>query len=90
MYAQGYEDDICFLAMGKFPNTVSGLIQCALHTVDLWLIPTRPDMLHSPERRNLGNVRALSIWQDPTTLHVGHVSGSDPGLSSDMEGTHRC
>jgi len=27
LYAQGYADDICLLAVGKFPNTVSGLIQ---------------------------------------------------------------
>jgi len=26
----------CLLAVGKFPNTVSGLIQWALHTVELW------------------------------------------------------
>ena len=36
VYAQGYADDICLLAVGKFPNTVSGLIQLALHTVELW------------------------------------------------------
>jgi hypothetical protein len=29
-------DDICLLAVGKFPNTVSGLIQWALHTVEMW------------------------------------------------------
>jgi len=26
VYAQGYADDICLLAVGKFPNTVSGRI----------------------------------------------------------------
>jgi len=36
VYAQGYADDIYLLAVGKFPNTVSGLIQWALHTVELW------------------------------------------------------
>jgi hypothetical protein len=35
IYAQGYVDDICLL-VGKFPNTVSGLIQWVLHTVELW------------------------------------------------------
>jgi hypothetical protein len=24
---QGYADDVCLLAVGKFPNTVSGLMQ---------------------------------------------------------------
>ena len=36
IYIQRYADDICLLAVGKFPNTVSGLIQWALHTVELW------------------------------------------------------
>ena len=36
MYAQGYADDVCLLAVGKFPNTVSGLIQWALGTVEAW------------------------------------------------------
>jgi hypothetical protein len=30
-----FEDDICLLAMGKFINTVSGLMQWALLTVDM-------------------------------------------------------
>ena len=36
VYSQGYADDICLLVVGKFPNTVSGFIQWALHTVELW------------------------------------------------------
>ena len=31
-----YTDDICLLVVGKFPNTVSGLIQLALNTVEAW------------------------------------------------------
>ena len=30
------EDDVCLLAVGKFPNTVSGLIQWTLHTAETW------------------------------------------------------
>jgi hypothetical protein len=30
VYCQGYADDICLLAVGKFPNTVSELMQGAL------------------------------------------------------------
>jgi hypothetical protein len=26
----------CLLAVGKFPNTVSGLVQWALHTIEVW------------------------------------------------------
>jgi len=38
VYSQGYTDDICLLAVGKFPNTVSGLIQWTLHAVGVWCI----------------------------------------------------
>jgi len=38
VYAQGYVDDICLLAVGKFPKAVSGLIQWVLHTVELWCL----------------------------------------------------
>jgi len=34
IYAQGHVDDICLLVVEKFPNTVSGLIQWALHTAE--------------------------------------------------------
>jgi hypothetical protein len=36
VYNQGYADDICLLAVGKFPNTVSGLIQWDLHAIETW------------------------------------------------------
>jgi hypothetical protein len=36
VYTQGYVDNICLLAVGKFPNTVSGLIQWALHVGEMW------------------------------------------------------
>jgi hypothetical protein len=36
VFIQGYADDICLLAVGKFPNTVSGLMQWALSTAETW------------------------------------------------------
>jgi hypothetical protein len=36
VFIQGYADDMCLLAVGKFPNTVSGLMQWALSTVEIW------------------------------------------------------
>jgi hypothetical protein len=36
VFIHGYADDICLLAVGKFPNTVSGLMQWALSTVGIW------------------------------------------------------
>jgi hypothetical protein len=35
IYAQGYAD-MCLLAKGKFPNTISGLMQWALDFVEKW------------------------------------------------------
>ena len=47
VYAQGYADDICLLAVGKFQNTVSGLIQWALYIVETWcdklILSVNPD-----------------------------------------------
>jgi hypothetical protein len=36
IYTQGYADDICLLVVGKFLNTILGLIQWTLRTVDTW------------------------------------------------------
>jgi len=36
IYIQGYADDICILAVGRVPNTESGLMQWALLTVETW------------------------------------------------------
>jgi hypothetical protein len=35
-FIQGDADGICLLAVGKFPNTVSGLMQWALSTTEIW------------------------------------------------------
>jgi hypothetical protein len=36
VFIQGYTYDICLLAVGNFPNTISGLMQWALSTVEIW------------------------------------------------------
>jgi hypothetical protein len=60
VYSQGYADDICLLAVGKFPNTVSGLIQWALCTVEAWcdelslsVNPDKPGLVAFTRRRKL-------------------------------------
>jgi hypothetical protein len=60
VYCQGYADDICLLVMGKFPNTVSELMQGALHTVEKWcgrvglsVNPDKTDMVVFTMRRKL-------------------------------------
>ena len=36
VYTQGYSDNICLLAGGKFPNTISELIQRVPNIVEVW------------------------------------------------------
>ena len=50
VYTQGYADDICLLAVGKFPKMVSGasiLYRCSVTRSGCRLIPTKLDLLHS-------------------------------------------
>jgi hypothetical protein len=60
VYCQGYADDICLLAVGKFPNTVSGLMKRALHTVEKWcgrvglsVNPDKTDLVIFTRKRKL-------------------------------------
>jgi len=46
IFIQGYTDDICLLTVGKFPNTVSGLMQWALSTVEIWCNAVRLSVNH--------------------------------------------
>jgi hypothetical protein len=40
-YTVGYADDIAILINGKFPQTVSEVLQTALHTVEQWCERTK-------------------------------------------------
>jgi hypothetical protein len=51
VYCQGYADDICLLAGGKFPNTVLELMQRALHTVEMWC--NEVGLSVNPDKTNL-------------------------------------
>jgi hypothetical protein len=69
-YTQGYADDICLLAVGKFPNTISGLIQWALHTVETWcdglgpsVNPDKTGLVAFTRRRNLPGPCQSNIWE---------------------------
>jgi hypothetical protein len=60
VYSQDYADDIYLLAVGKFPNTVSELMQRALHTVEKWcgrvglsLNPDKTDLVVFTRKRKL-------------------------------------
>jgi hypothetical protein len=48
---QGYTDDVCLLAVGKFPNTVSGLMQWALLTIQTWC--NKAGLLVNPDKTGL-------------------------------------
>jgi hypothetical protein len=51
VYTQGYTDGICLLAVGKFPNTVAGLTQWAIHTVKTWC--DEVGLLINPDKNGL-------------------------------------
>jgi hypothetical protein len=60
VYAQRYADNICLLAVGKFPNTVLGLTQWALHSVEAWcsghglsITPDKTGLVASTRKRKL-------------------------------------
>ena len=51
VFIQGYTDDIRLLVVGKFPNTVSGLMQWALSTIEIWC--NKVGLLVSPDKTGL-------------------------------------
>ena len=51
VFIQGYADDICLLMVGKFPNTVLGLMQWALSSVEIWCNEVR--LLVNPNKTGL-------------------------------------
>jgi hypothetical protein len=65
IYIQDYADDICLLAVGKFPNTISGLIQWALHTAETWCGKVR--LLVNPD--NTGSFPFTRKRKLPGFLH---------------------
>jgi hypothetical protein len=74
VYTQGYADNICLLAVGKFPNTVSGLIQWALYTVEMWcdkiglsVNPDKTGLVTFTRRRKLPGFFEPCLFG--TTLH---------------------
>jgi hypothetical protein len=69
VYAQGYVDDICILAVEKFPNTLSGLTQWALHAVEVWcdklsssVNPNKTGLVTFTRRRNLPGFFELRLY----------------------------
>jgi hypothetical protein len=74
VYCQGYADDICLLAGGKFPNMVSELMQGALYTVERWcdevglsVNPGKTDLVVFTKKRKLNGFFELLLLG--VTLH---------------------
>jgi hypothetical protein len=51
IYTQDFADDICLLVVGKFLNTVLGLIKWALRTVETWC--EKVGLLVNPDKTRL-------------------------------------
>ena len=72
IFIEGYADDICLLQVGKFPNTVSGLIQWALSTVETWCnevgLTVNPDktglVAFTKKRNSRGSLNRTSLELD--------------------------
>jgi hypothetical protein len=83
------------LAVGKFPNTVSGLMQWALHSVEGWcgehglsVNLDKNGLVAFTRRRKLPGFFKPTVWGNPAMLQVDKVSRSDPGCPADLEGAH--
>jgi len=93
MCTHGYADDICLLAVGNFPNTVSGLIHCALLTVEMWCDEVglsvnldKTEFVVFTRRRKLpGFFEPQFFWLLYVALCRSSISGS-PKFSPDLEG----
>ena len=95
IFIQGYADDICLLAGGKFPNTVSGLMQWALSTVEIWcnevglsVNPDKTGLVAFARKRKLQGFFEAQLF-GVKSLWVGQVSRCYSGFSIDVERTSR-
>jgi hypothetical protein len=64
--------------VGKFPNTVSGIAQWAVRTVEVWcdelglsVNPDKTGLVAFTKRRKFPWFLTPSFWSDLATLHVG-------------------
>jgi hypothetical protein len=71
-------DDICLLALGKFQNTVSGLMEWALSTIETWC--NKVGLSVNPDKTGLvafTRKRKLQVFSEPWLFGVKlSLSGS--------------
>ena len=78
LYTQGYADDLAIVISGKFPNTVSGLMQRALRIVQQWcndqnlrVNPSKVEMVVFTRRRVLDGFVEPVLYD--TTLRISRT-----------------
>lgn len=90
VYSPGYEDDICILGMGRFPEKVTGCSEGWRSGVCLmvchWMLGKQT--LWS-SLRNGWDLHAQTVWVDAYSLQWGAVSGSDHGWEASVERTFK-
>jgi hypothetical protein len=93
VFIQGYADDICLLAVGKFPNTVSGLLQWAFSTIETWcnkvglsVNPDKTRLVAFTWKRKLQGLFEPRIFGVPLRLSRS-VKCLGVTFSTDLEGT---
>ena len=86
----------CLLALGKFLNTVSGLMQWALPTVEvrcnevgLSVNPDKTGLVTFTRKRKLQGFFKPQLFGVKLSLCVGQVSGCYSGFSIDLDRTGR-
>jgi hypothetical protein len=91
VYTQGHTDDICLLEVAKFPNTVLGLKQWILHTIQTWCRET--GLLLNPEKtahsiykeKETSFLWTSFLWSYSAPFYVGQVCWGSPGFLVDLE-----
>jgi hypothetical protein len=95
-YAVGYEGDIAVLINGKFPITVSEVLQTALDTVQQWckktclsINPHKTVVILFNRKRDTykGPQGTNSSWQNNTAVHKSQIPWTNVGQGITMEGT---
>lgn len=91
VYYPAYEDDICILGMGRFPEKVTGCSEGGWRSgvclrVCHWMLGKQT--LWS-SHRNRWDLHAQTVWVDAYSLQWGAVSGSDHGWEASVERTFK-
>jgi hypothetical protein len=97
IHTQGDANDIYFLAVEKFQNIVSGLIQWTLHTTDKWcnkvrllVNPNKTGLIVFTRRKLPGFFAPHFFWGYFTSLYVDQVAQGSSGFLADFKSACGC